>query len=141
MRHQHDAGAVKKPTVLALFIFRGLATKNNFHAGAAEQALFGEDAAIVLGYDIAGNRETDALSGAQRICALAAVEHRAAHRGGDPRAIIFNQNMQMVVVGLPDGDFHKLKAVFTGVIEHIAHNLHKIILFTDKTDFRGDIQW
>ena len=46
----------------------------------------------------------------------------------------------MVVVGLTDGDFDKLQTVFAGVIKHVAHHFHKIILFADKTDFRRNIQ-
>ena len=93
MRHQHDAGTVKKPTVLALFIFQGLAAKNNFHAGAAEQALFGENSTIVLGNDISRDGEPYALAGTQRVGALAAIEYRAAHRVGDPGAIILYEDV------------------------------------------------
>ena len=48
--------------------------------------------------------------------------------------------MQVVVVGLTHGNFDKFQAVFTGVIQHVAHHFHKIILFADKADLRRDIE-
>lgn len=54
-------------------------------------------------------------------------------------AIILDHNIEMLV-GLPCRNFDKLEAIFTGVIQHVAHHFDKIILLTNKADFWRDIE-
>ncbi|CCJ83948.1 hypothetical protein BN133_325 [Cronobacter dublinensis 582] len=38
------------------------------------------------------------------------------------------------------GHFHKLQAIFAGVIQHVAHHFEKIVFLADKHDLRRDIE-
>lgn len=117
-----------------------LAAENDLHAGSAEQTFAGENVAIVLLNDLPGDGKSYALAWSQRIGSLPAIEYGSPLVQRDTGAIIFHQNMQVVVVGLTHGNFDKFQAVFAGVIQHVAHHFHKIILFADKADLRRDIE-
>ena len=77
----------------------------------------------------------NALARPQRIGALAAIEHHFAFITGNARTIILNDNMQFVI-RYPRGHLDKLQTIFAGVIEQVSHHFHKVILLTDKANFR-----
>ena len=45
-----------------------------------------------------------------------------------------------MLVCLPCRYFDKLEAIFTGIIQHVAHHLDKIVLLTDKADLWRNIE-
>jgi inactivated superfamily I helicase len=108
---------------------RLLAAKDGLHTRAAEQAFTGFNAPVILLDDLTGNRESYALAWTQRVSALSTVEHLLAFALRDARAIVLNEDMQLIFV-LAGRDLNELQAIFAGVIQQVTHYFHKVVFLT-----------